>query len=386
MLDLIFHQTHHLQIVQGDITHEKVDAIVNAANSHLQHGGGVAAAIARAGGRTIQEESDTWVRQHGTISHSHPAHTSAGNLPSTYVIHAVGPVWGEGGEDLKMRETLRGCFLMAEELKIRSMSIPAISTGIYGFPIERAAAIFYDETMRFSKSIRKPACDCCGLCCTMPPHCKYFWMNQEKRLASEMITSLQNPKLKWVRTLLAKRNQRYLDRAFVCEGIRLAEEALHYPQAPLLALFSSSISARGMHLIDRCSCDVLEVDAALLDKVSATETSQGLLLVFPFIENPLPPNPDFLLLLDRIKDPGNFGTILRAALAFEVQGMLYTSGSVDPYSPKVVRSAMGAHFRIPLQEVDMEYLSSISHSMQLLLADVKMDHPVGKPICKNRCV
>lgn len=149
MLDLIFHQTHHLQIVQGDITHEKVDAIVNAANRHLQHGGGVAAAIARAGGRTIQEESDTWVRQHGTISHSHPAHTSAGNLPSTYVIHAVGPVWGEGGEDLKMRETLRGCFLMAEELKIRSMSIPAISTGIYGFPIERAAVIFYDETMRF---------------------------------------------------------------------------------------------------------------------------------------------------------------------------------------------------------------------------------------------
>ncbi|NMC47105.1 MAG: RNA methyltransferase [Chloroflexi bacterium] len=201
-----------------------------------------------------------------------------------------------------------------------------------------------------------------------------------------MITSLQNPKLKWVRTLLAKKNQRYLDRAFVCEGIRLAEEALHYPQAPLLALFSSSISARGMHLIDRCSCDVLEVDAALLDKVSATETSQGLLLVFPFIENPLPPNPDFLLLLDRIKDPGNFGTILRAALAFEVQGMLYTSGSVDPYSPKVVRSAMGAHFRIPLQEVDMEYLSSISHSMQLFLADVKNGSPcweadLQKPLC-----
>ncbi|NMB62454.1 MAG: macro domain-containing protein [Chloroflexi bacterium] len=149
MLDLVFHQTHHLQIVQGDITHEKVDAIVNAANSHLQHGGGVAAAIARAGGKTIQEESNAWVRQHGTISHSHPAYTSAGNLPSTYVIHAVGPVWGEGSEDLNMRETLRGCFLVAEELKIHSMSMPAISTGIFGFPVARAAAIFCDEVLRF---------------------------------------------------------------------------------------------------------------------------------------------------------------------------------------------------------------------------------------------
>lgn len=149
MLDLMFHETHHLQIAQGDITHEEVDAIVNAANSHLQHGGGVAAAIARAGGRTIQEESNAWVRQNGTISHSRPAYTSGGNMPCTYVIHAVGPVWGEGSEDFKMRETLRGCFLAAEGLKIRSMSIPAISTGIYGFPVDRAAAIFYDEMRRF---------------------------------------------------------------------------------------------------------------------------------------------------------------------------------------------------------------------------------------------
>jgi len=201
-----------------------------------------------------------------------------------------------------------------------------------------------------------------------------------------MITSLQNPKLKWVRTLLSKKNQRTLDHAFVCEGIRLAEEALQCQQAPLLALYSSSLSERGMRLLEQCACETLEVKVTLMDKVSATETSQGLLLVLPFIENPLPANPDFLLLLDKIKDPGNFGTILRAALAFGVQGILYTSGSVDPYSPKVVRSGMGAHFRIPLQKVDGEYLSSLSRCVQLLLADVENGSPcweadLQKPLC-----
>ena len=90
-----------LQIVQGDVTVEEVDAIVNAANEHLQHGGGVAWAISKRGGPTIQRESDEWVRTKGTVNHAHPAWTSGGLLPAKYVIHAVGPVWGEGDEDAK---------------------------------------------------------------------------------------------------------------------------------------------------------------------------------------------------------------------------------------------------------------------------------------------
>ena len=82
-----------LEIVQGDITGETVDAIVNAANSHLQHGAGVAGAILRRGGYQIQQESLEWVRQHGPVTHAEPAYTSAGKLPCRYVIHAVGPVW-----------------------------------------------------------------------------------------------------------------------------------------------------------------------------------------------------------------------------------------------------------------------------------------------------
>ncbi|MES0385837.1 MAG: macro domain-containing protein, partial [Hyphomicrobium sp.] len=79
-------------IVQGDITAEGVDAIVNAANEHLQHGGGVAWAISKRGGPAIQEESDEWIQTKGTVSHTHPAWTSGGLLPTKYVIHAVGPV------------------------------------------------------------------------------------------------------------------------------------------------------------------------------------------------------------------------------------------------------------------------------------------------------
>src|SRR5258708_30980854 len=80
------------QIVQGDITTEAVDAIVNAANEHLQHGGGVAWAISKKGGPAIQKESDAWIRQHGLVPHSHPSRTSGRLLPAKFVIYAVDPV------------------------------------------------------------------------------------------------------------------------------------------------------------------------------------------------------------------------------------------------------------------------------------------------------
>lgn len=132
-----------LQLVQGDLTQERVDAIVNAANSHLQHGGGVAGAIVRRGGMEIQKESDEWVRRHGPVSHAEPAYTGAGSLPCKYVIHAVGPVWGEGDEDKKLAEAVAGSLRLAERLKLTSIAFPAISTGIFGFPKERAAGIIY---------------------------------------------------------------------------------------------------------------------------------------------------------------------------------------------------------------------------------------------------
>ncbi len=133
-----------MEIARGDLTTERVDAIVNAANAHLMHGGGVAAAISRRGGPVIQQESDAWVRAHGAVPHHQPAYTSGGSLPCRYVIHAVGPVWGSGDEDHKLRQAILGSLQRADELHLTSIAFPAISTGIFGFPKERAAAIFFN--------------------------------------------------------------------------------------------------------------------------------------------------------------------------------------------------------------------------------------------------
>lgn len=130
-----------LQIAQGDLTQEHVDAIVNAANEHLMHGGGVAAAISQRGGPQIQVESSAWVAEHGLVSHAEPAYTGAGRLPCKYVIHAVGPVWGEGDEDRKLAAAVNGSLQLASRLELVSIAFPAISTGIFGFPKERAARI-----------------------------------------------------------------------------------------------------------------------------------------------------------------------------------------------------------------------------------------------------
>lgn len=145
LLEHIFSNQKKLQIIEGDITKEEVDAIVNAANSQLAHGGGVALAISRAGGDAIQRESDNWVREHGPVSHPEPAHTSGGKMPCKYVIHAVGPVWGDGDEDRKLAEAVMGSLRAASDLGLDTVSLPAISTGIFGFPKKRASKIIFSS-------------------------------------------------------------------------------------------------------------------------------------------------------------------------------------------------------------------------------------------------
>lgn len=149
LAERVFSSGQTFQIVQGDITTEQVDAIVNAANEHLQHGGGVAWAIAQKGGPAIQKESDAWIRQHGPVPHPAPAWTSGGLLPAKYVIHAVGPVWGSGDEDVKLAEAVTGSLRVADELKCKSMAMPAISTGIFGFPKDRAAGIIFTSVEKY---------------------------------------------------------------------------------------------------------------------------------------------------------------------------------------------------------------------------------------------
>lgn len=134
-----------LKLVQGDITGETVDAIVNAANSYLQHGGGVAGAIVRKGGHIIQEESN----KIGHVPVGQAALTTAGKLPAKYVIHAVGPRWGEGDEDSKLKNAVLNSLKLADERGFRSISMPAISSGIFGFPKDRCAEIILSTVSEF---------------------------------------------------------------------------------------------------------------------------------------------------------------------------------------------------------------------------------------------
>lgn len=134
-------------LFNGDLTEEVVDAIVNAANSRLQHGGGVAGAIVRKGGRVIQEESD----RIGWVPVGNVALTGAGALPAKQVIHAVGPRMGEGDEDRKLASAVRSALSLAEEKGFRSIAFPAISSGIFGFPKDRCARILIDEAEAFCR-------------------------------------------------------------------------------------------------------------------------------------------------------------------------------------------------------------------------------------------
>ena len=139
-----------LRILRGDLTASQADAIVNAANSHLQHGGGVAGAIVRRGGKSIQEESN----RIGFVPVGKAAITGAGTLKARFVIHAVGPMWGEGDEEMKLRSAVRSTLKVATERGLESLAMPAISAGIFGFPKADCAHIIVEEISSFVRSER----------------------------------------------------------------------------------------------------------------------------------------------------------------------------------------------------------------------------------------
>lgn len=128
-----------LELVQGDITEQTVDAIVNAANSALAGGGGVDGAIHRAGGPSLMEESRR--RYPDGCPTGSAVATAGGNLAAKHVLHAVGPVWrgGMAGERDLLKSAFRTCLELARELNCRSIAFPAISTGVYGYPMDLAA-------------------------------------------------------------------------------------------------------------------------------------------------------------------------------------------------------------------------------------------------------
>ena len=140
-----------LSIIQGDITRQATDAIVNAANSGLMGGGGVDGAIHRAGGPAILEECKKIVARQGRLPTGQAVITTAGNMKAKHVIHTVGPVWrgGGGGEPELLASAYRESLKLAAANQLVSVSFPSISTGVYGYPVEKAARIALKEVVSF---------------------------------------------------------------------------------------------------------------------------------------------------------------------------------------------------------------------------------------------
>ena len=164
-----------VRLVSADLTERDVDAIVNAANSQLQHGGGVAGAIVRKGGRVIQDESD----RIGYVPVGGAAITSGGKLKARYVIHAVGPRMGEGDEDNKLKRAMISVLVLASEERLKSISVPAISAGIFGFPKDRCAQILAGETAAFLKD-KQTSLELVEFCIFDPEVFGFFKAEMEK--------------------------------------------------------------------------------------------------------------------------------------------------------------------------------------------------------------
>lgn len=163
---------------------------------------------------------------------------------------------------------------------------------------------------------------------------------------------------------------------FAIEGVRLCEEALAAGWLPQLTLFSNELSERGRQLLKiplAAGQQVEETSPALLSKAAETQTPQGILMAFARRELPIPPNPDFVLLLDRLSDPGNLGTLLRGARAFGVQVVLISPECADAWSPKTLRAGMGAHFHVCIKYLTQDEIITWckKYKLRLLLADMR---------------
>jgi RNA methyltransferase, TrmH family len=192
-----------------------------------------------------------------------------------------------------------------------------------------------------------------------------------------VITSAQNAKIKLVRALLGRAKERRESNAFVAEGVRLVEDAQTRDWRFRFALYDASLNQRGRTSIARLAArgvDVEEVSESLMESLSDTETPQGILAVLEFTQLPITNSLNFILIPDQVGDPGNLGTLLRSAAATSVQAVLLPPETTDAFAPKVLRSGMGAHFRVAIRSLRWEEIKAQINGMQVYLAD--MD---GKP-------
>lgn len=188
-----------------------------------------------------------------------------------------------------------------------------------------------------------------------------------------MISSSQNPKIKLARALTGRPKERREAEAFLAEGVRLVEEASAANWPFRFVLYSDELSERGKKLVEKLEAkkiDVEKVESRLLQSLSETETSQGILAVLNDSRIPIPESPNFILIPDSIREPGNLGTLLRSANAAGVQAVLIPPETTDAFAPKVVRAGMGAHFRLSMQTMSWDEIRECTKSLQIFLADM----------------
>jgi len=188
-----------------------------------------------------------------------------------------------------------------------------------------------------------------------------------------MITSSSNSKIKLIRSLQSRSRNRQSEQAFVAEGVRLVEDALDVGWPIRFILFDSSLSERGFPLIKTLEQDqiieISEITPELMSSISDTESPQGIIAVLEKHILSLPILPTFLVIADQIRDPGNLGTLIRTAEAAGADAVLTTPGTVDAFSPKVIRAGMGAHFHLPIKDCAWEEIKSIVSEFPVFLAE-----------------
>jgi TrmH family RNA methyltransferase len=181
-----------------------------------------------------------------------------------------------------------------------------------------------------------------------------------------MITSIQNEKVKLVKALQAAAKTRRKEGRIVLEGVRLIADAIRAGCDPDILLWSTE---RGAEIVPAAwRSAALEVTPEVMRHMTETETPQGILGIFPLPHSALPRDPLRLLILDSVRDPGNLGTILRTGAAAGVQCILLSPTCADAYNPKVLRSGMGAHFRVPLQQLSWAEIYTVCAGMTVYLA------------------
>ncbi|MGD9712045.1 MAG: TrmH family RNA methyltransferase [Thermomicrobiales bacterium] len=181
------------------------------------------------------------------------------------------------------------------------------------------------------------------------------------------ITSRDNPVFKRVRSL-QRPSSRNAERAFVVEGTRAVRDALETGARPQLVLVSTDFDSTDIASSLDSSRQTRRIVPALLAKLTDTISPQGVVAVFPFPEPPTPgTSPELTLVADSVSDPGNLGTLLRSAAAAGSNRVLLTPGTVDPFNSKVVRSAMGAHFRVPIARFDPDFDEYPATDVQIVL-------------------